>query len=553
MEEAKSLKDIINYEFDKNRDKVAFIEQSFVASSFEEIKYSKVKDDIVSLGTSFYEDSSINGKKIAVIGENSSRWFITYMAVICGAGIVVPLDKELSADEIVNLINRADIKVIVYSNKNCKVIDKVKTSINKDIQYIKMYRDNINSDRCLDDLYADGKNLISKGCLEYINKKINPEVFSALMFTSGASDMSKGVMLSHKNLIFSVKSIISSYKELAGKRFISFLPMHHIFEFMITYLSVLISGGTVGICRDLKFFMSDLKAIKPECMCLVPLMLENMKKKTQKFIKKYKLEKLMQNVSGTKLILSRAGNDLRRKLFGKIHDEFGGKLKYLFCGGASLANELGEYMELLGFIVIEGYGLTEASSLISATKIKNCAHGTVGTAIDNVELRIDLKDSVQNSGEIIVKGDNVMLGYFENEEETKKVLRKGWLYTGDLGRFDSKGNLVITGKSKDVIITSSGRSVYPQDLEARLNKIPFVNESMVYGYVEKGATIICARVSLNEDYISEKYKDNRPSDAEIYNMIFEYIKSINCSIRRYSSIKKLEIVKGSTLKNGIRR
>ena len=434
--------------------------------------------------------------------------------------------------------------MLVYSNKKSEIIKQIEKKLPKDIELISMEK-NTEDRICLDDLIAEGKNLINKGEKDYIQKKINPEVFSILIFTSGTSSKSKGVMLSNKNLVANFKGIYASYKELIVKKFFSFLPMHHTYEFTITYLCMLGTGGTIGICRGLKYIMEDLKTMKPECMCCVPLLVENIKKKISKTIKKEGKEKLVKSVIAATSMLGPAKIEARRKLFKQIHENFGGNLKYILCGAASVEPLTAEFMEELGFVFMTGYGLTEASPLIAGTTVKHRTIGTVGVPLSNVEVRIDITDKEENTGEIIAKGDNIMLGYYEDEDSTSMALRKGWLYTGDLGKFDNKGNLVITGRCKNVIVTRNGKNIYPEELENKINNIPLVSESMVYGYVdEKNNIIVTARVTLDEEYITETYKEARPKDNELRDMVWESIKNINHKLTPYKSIKKLEIKKG---------
>ncbi|MBR1883471.1 MAG: AMP-binding protein [Clostridia bacterium] len=548
MENSNLIKKLVVDNFRIYDQKIAMLESIDGTNEFKKITYSSLRSDILALGTAMYKNEKIRNEKIAVIGENSVKWLITYMAVMCGVGIIVPLDKQLPANEIINLVKRANLKMIVFSNKKKELINEIKDSLPKDIQYVQMDKDD-SKDISLDDMIAEGKDIINRGNYEFIQKKINPESFSALIFTSGTSSKSKGVMLSNKNIMSDLNSIYMIYKDVMGRRFLSFLPMHHTYEFTITYLAMLGSGGSIGISRGLRHLMEDFKIIKPEGMCCVPLLLENIKKKIQKTVKKEGKEGTIKNVVLATSLLGPAKLETRRKIFSKIHENFGGNLRYILCGAAAMEKETAQYLEGLGFILLQGYGLTEASPLVSGTTAKNKAYGTVGKAIPNVEVRIDITDKEENTGEIIVKGDNVMLGYYEDEEETKKVLKKGWLYTGDLGKYDEKGNLVITGRSKNVIVTSNGKNIYPEEIEAFIDKIPLVSESMVYGYEdEKKNIIVTARVTLNEEYISEKYKDSRPSDDEIYDMIWEHIKEINHKLVTYKSVKKLEIKKGEFVK-----
>ena len=211
-------------------------------------------------------------------------------------------------------------------------------------------------------------------------------------------------------------------------------------------------------------------------------------------------------------------------------------------------------MESYGFYFYQGYGVTEASPLIAGTAFDNRVAGTVGKPVHGVEVRIDLsanEDENSNVGEIIAKGDNTMMGYYKDEEETKKALRKGWFYTGDVGYFDLQGNLVISGRSKNVIVTSNGKNIFPEEIEFEINKIPLVEESMAYGKKDpkhKNELIVAVKVTLDEDYIEETYRNNRPSDEEIYKQIWEGIKAINRTMVSYKAVKELEIKKDKFVK-----
>lgn len=544
-----SLKDIINIRYDLFKDKVAFIEKDDIHNDFEYIKYSRVKDEINGLGTYLLKDLNLKGEKIAVMGENSRRWYETYMAVACGVGIIVPLDKGLPGNEIINLLSRSKAKAIVYSSRKKDLILEVKKEM-PDLICIEMTK--LESDEesyAFDRIVEKGMEEVRKGERGYIDAKIDRDAFSVLLFTSGTSATSKGVMLSHKNLcsnIYSCSCVVPHFGEYTC---LSVLPIHHAYEFTLDYLFMTAAGGTIGICRGLKYITKDLKYIKPDFILCVPAFVERFEKSIEKGIKDTGKESTIFAVRKFANGLSKIGIDIRRKVFAKIHENFGRNLKYMFCGAAPLDAELINKMESYGFKFLQGYGLTETSPLVTGTSLKCDAPGTVGKAVEGVEVRIDLsKNENENSniGEVIVKGPNVMLGYYEDEETTKEVLKDGWFYTGDLGYFDIRGNLIITGRTKNVIVAANGKNVFPEELETLLNKLPLIKDSMVYGKpredVPKDLTLT-ARVTLDEEYIKEKYKDNRPTDEELYNKILEEIKKLNRMMVSYKIIRRLEIKK----------
>jgi len=544
VEKMESLKELILNRCEMYKDQVAIVEKNKKTNKFDEIKYKQIKEDVLSLGTAMFKKFKLQDEKIAVIGENSYKWFVTYMATVCGIGIIVPLDKELPSNEILNLLNRSRAKCIVYSSKKKEIIDELRSKLSKDMVYIEMDKE-ASDDKSFsfDELLLEGKELIDTGSHEYIEKIIDPNEFKILLFTSGTTSNSKGVMLSHNNLTSNIYSISYLYNQQTKMRFLSFLPMHHTYEFTITYLSVLSEGGSVGICEGLRYIIQNLADMKPDCITCVPLLADNIKKKIEKTIQKENKQGLVDTVVKLSSLLGGAKTEVRRKIFKKIHDNLGGKLKYILIGAAPADKETINVMEGFGFVILQGYGLTETSPLVAGTLVKTRRVGTVGTAVKNVEIRIDLMENeIENSGEIMVKGSNVMLGYYENEEETKKVLKKGWFYTGDIGYFDNQGDLVISGRTKNVIVTQNGKNIYPEEIESFINKIALVSESMVYGFGENQNSIeVAAKVTLDEEYIEEKYTTNRPSDDELHALIWDEIKKINRQLVPYKAVKHLEI------------
>ena len=555
MEEMESLKDIINIKCDMYKDRVAFLEKNGKSPEYQEIKYSQIKEDVNALGTIMLKKLGLKDEKIAVIGENSYKWYMTYMAVVCGVGIIVPLDKELPANEIKNLLDRSKAKCIVYSSRKKDLIDEIRKDLPKDMVYIDMGKEKTDfNSYSLDELIKDGKNLVDTGDTDYIDIKIDREAFKILLFTSGTTATAKGVMLSHKNICANTVACYVLVPKMHDYTYLSVLPMHHTYEFSLVYIYGTSCGAKIAICEGLKYVAKNMKEAKPDCLFAVPALIENMNKKIEKAIKETGKEGLIKTLGKVTTGLSKVGIDLRRKVFKKIQDNFGGNLKFIFCGAAPVDKSLIRKMESYGFIFYQGYGVTEASPLIAGTAYDNRIAGTVGKAVHGVEIRIDLSENTDensNVGEIIAKGDNIMMGYYENEEETKKALRNGWFYTGDLGYFDLQGNLVISGRSKNVIVTSNGKNIFPEEIEFEINKIPLVEESMVYGKKDpkdKNELLVCAKVTLDEQYIEDTYASARPSDEEIYNMIWEDIKKINKTMVSYKAVKALEIKKDAFIK-----
>ena len=553
MEELKnlsSLKDIINVRFDLFADKVAFIEKDADHKEFEYIKYKHIKEKINGLGTYMLNDLNLKGETIAVIGENSYRWYMTYMAVACGVGIIAPLDKGLPENEILNLLKRSKAKAVVYSSRKKDEINNIRRQLPEDMIFIDMNKKESDEEAlAFDRIVEKGIKQVDEGDKKYIDITIDNEAFSILLFTSGTSDTAKGVMLSHKNLCSNIYSCSCVVPTFGDYTCLSLLPIHHTYEFTLDYLFMTAAGGTIGICQGLKYLIKDFKIVKPDFILAVPAIIEKFNQTIENGIKETGKENTIKTIKTIANGFSKVGIDFRRKIFAKIQENFGGNLKYLFCGAAPLDSELITKMEGYGFKFLQGYGLTETSPLVSGTSLKCDASGTVGKAVEGVDVRIDLsqnEDENSNIGEIIVKGDNVMLGYFEDEESTNKVMRKGWFYTGDLGYFDLRGNLVITGRTKNVIVTPNGKNIYPEELETLLNKSPLIAESMVYGKKSSSRSkdvTLAVRVTLDDNALKQRFGDELPSDSKLYDSVFEEIKKVNRMMVSYKVIKELEIKK----------
>ncbi len=547
VERMNSLKDIIDVSCVKFKDKVAFLEKDLNSTEFKPIKYSTLREDINSLGTIMLKKFNLADKKIAVIGENSYRWYVTYMAVACGVGVIVPLDKELPQNEIFNLLERSKAECIVYSSRKKELVEGLRDKLSSNVIFIEMNKtESDDVSFSFDKLLKEGKELLDTGEDTYTKIEIDNERFSVLLFTSGTTASPKGVMLNHKNLCTNAYSCYYLIPQIGKYTFLSVLPIHHTYEFTIVYIYGISMGATVGICEGLKYVNKNFLEIKPDLITVVPALLEKINKRIEKAIKETGKESLINNLGKFTYNLSKVGIDLRRSLFKKVQNNFGGNLKYMLCGAAPIDKELVNKINSYGFTFYQGYGATEASPLITAA-ITDKAIGTVGKAVYGTEVRIDLsenEDENSNIGEIIAKGDNIMMGYYENEEDTNKSLKKGWYYTGDIGYFDLQGNLVISGRTKNIIVTSNGKNIYPEELENLINRIPYVEESMVYGMKDEknsAELIVCARVTLDNEYLDDKFGASRPSEEELHSLIWDEIKKINRTLVSYKAIKKLEL------------
>lgn len=534
----KTLKDIILKKCDEYSENTAFLEKDKKTKEFQGITYKKLKEDVISLSTALSIKYNLLGEKIAIIGENSYNWYMSYMAVTTGTGIVVPLDKELPENEIINLINRSDAKCIIYSGKKKNAIDSIRSKLPSDILYISMDKDGKGQDMALPDVLEEGKKLVSEGEEWYYNQEISPDDFRILIFTSGTTSTSKGVMLCHRNVISNLDGATEILKVDVKDRFFSVLPMHHIYEMIVTCMYAIANGSSVAICEGLKYISKDIKNTSPTVLVCVPLLVEHICKRINKTIEEQKKEKTVKRLINITNKMGKIGYALKRTIFSQIHNSLGGRLKYILVSAAPVEKELINQVEGLGYVVFQGYGLTETASIVAGTREETRRAGTVGTAC-NCEIKIDAPKG--KDGEILVKGNNVMLGYYNDENATKEAIENNWFHTGDIGHFDDKNNLVITGRCKNVIVTNNGKKIFPEELENEINKIDMVKESMVYGDGEGTNMSVCAIVTLDEEEIKAFYGDDVPDKKTIKTKIWEGIKAINDKMVSYKAVKNLKV------------
>ena len=360
-----------------------------------------------------------------------------------------------------------------------------------------------------------------------------------MLFTSGTTSMSKAVALSHKNICTNIVDIASVLDVNKDDTMLSFLPMHHAFECTVGFLYPLYRGAAVAFCEGIKHIADNLREYRISVMVSVPVLFENMYRKLMKNIEKQgKLGKVQK---GRKIsnILRKMHVDVRRKLFKEIHDKLGGKIRLFVSGAAALDVEVERGFNDLGFRIVQGYGLTETSPVISAGTDDHYREGSIGQVFPSLEVRI-AEPNEEGIGEIQVKGPSVMLGYYEMTELTNEVLKDGWFYTGDLGYFDKKGLLYVTGRNKNMIVLKNGKKIFPEELETLVNRLDTVEESMVYGKLEKdGDTKICIKIVYEPEVIEEMYK--LKDEAEIYEMLQKTVKEINKTMPAYKYIREIMI------------
>ena len=553
VEKITDLKDMINKSVAKFSDRPAYIFKTEKKGEFKEITYKQLKNDIDSLGTALI-NLGLEGKRVAVIGENRYEWGVTYLAVVNGTGTIVPLDKALPENEIESLIIRSGVEAIVYSNKYNEIMNDLKEKKNTDLKYfISMDLDESeNGIISFKKLLTRGKELLENGDKRFIDAKINVEEMRIMLFTSGTTSKSKAVMLSHKNIASNLMDISSVLKVREDDRFLSFLPLHHTFECTTGFLLPLSVGASIAFCDGIRHIAENIKEYDITFMVSVPVLYENMCKKIMKSIKdqgKVTTVNVGMKVSNA---LLKVGLDIRGKLFKQVHDSLGSKLRLLVAGGAALDPDTEKTFNSLGINMVQGYGLTESSPVIAVEDDKYKKIGSIGKALPTLDVKID-KPNEEGIGELLVKGPTIMLGYYENEEATKETIDKeGWLHTGDLAKIDKDGFIFITGRKKFVIVLKNGKNIYPEELEILINKIAGVKECFVYGKPEDdGDYKISAKIVYDKEIMKEAYGVEEEKD--IKEKLWQEVKAINKTMPKYKYIKGIIVTEEELIKTTTRK
>lgn len=539
-ERLESIRDIINNSNNKYKDAIAIQEKK--NKKIVSYTYGQLRDDVYALGTKLI-DMGLKDKHIAIVGENSYNWIVSYLAIITGVGVAVPLDKELDSEQISKLLEKGDASAVLFSKGFLSSIDEIIE--NSKLEFAACLND---TDKYTDvqTLINEGRQLINEGSTVYEDSIVNVNELNVIMFTSGTTGFNKGVMISQNNLLVNIEQSCKAFGIYHST--VAVLPFHHIYENVCGMMAPIAIGMNLFINDSLKYLSKDLKLAQPELEIMVPLFLETMEKSIRAQLKRMNLEKTFENSIKFSNFLLKFGIDLRRLLFRKVHANFGGKLKAIVCGGAALKPELITFFGDIGITIHNGYGITECTPLISVNLNKKGDHFSVGKIFSSCQVKIDNKNE-EGIGEILVKGPNVMMGYYKDDESNEKSFTNGWFRTGDYGSIDADKNLVICGRKKNLIVLSNGKNVHPEELEGYIYEMmPYVKESLVYiDKNKKGSEVISTYVYLDQDFSSGK------SLEELESILKEDLKKVNKKLPSFKKIQHIYIKEEEFEKNSSKK
>ena len=546
VRDVENLRELIDGSVERFSQRPAFMVKDKTKGKFVSISYKKMQEDIRSLGTSLI-NLGLRGRKIAVIGENSYYWAISYFAIANGVGVVVPIDRELKEKEVGNLLKRAEVSAVIYSKKMKKVMDEVleDRELRKTLTYpIQMdLSDDEDGRISLRRLLSHGMDLLDNGDRKYLDVEVDSDALAVLLFTSGTTGLAKGVMLSHRNIVSNTVNMSKYVKIIDGGVGLSVLPMHHTYEMTCHVITGLYQGMSIAICEGLKYIQKNLVEAQVNVMLAVPLIFEMMHKKIFSKAKesgKDKTLRRMMNIS-RKFKLYNKGN-ITRRLFSNVHNVTGGKISQFIAGGAAINPQVIEDYEAMGFPIFQGYGMTECSPIIAVNKDRYSKAAAAGLPLPGTEVKIYNPDE-KGIGEIICRGPSVMLGYYRDDDATREALRNGWLHTGDYGKIDEDGFIYICGRKKSVIITKNGKNIFPEEVEFYLTESEYIEEALVHGIDGLRNDDVIIKAEIFPNYPLFENENPEVSEDYIEEKIGEIIEKINDTVPKYKRIKRYYIRK----------
>jgi long-subunit acyl-CoA synthetase (AMP-forming) len=539
------LKQMVESSVELYGDNVAFHVKDKVGGPYRGVTYKEAKSDMDALGTALHS-MGLAGKSISIIGDNRYEWAISYLSVVCGTGIVVPLDKELGASELKQLVKEANVECIIYSKKYESVFKEMKAGGETNLKFL------INMDAEISDetefswkeIKEAGRLLVEGGNRDFLDAQIERDVMSIILFTSGTTGIAKGVMLSHGNIVEDLMASPTLLRVVPEDVFFSVLPIHHTYECTCGFLMPLYRGASVAYCEGLKHIVKNLSEARPTIFLGVPLIFESLYKKIWQNAKKSGKADTLRKIIKLNRKTKKFGIDLAPIFFKKIQALFGGRMKVLICGGAAIDPDVLQGFRDFGINAVQGYGLTECAPICALNPDKYPKNDAAGYPPPGFELKIHDPDPETGIGEICAKGGNIMLGYYNNPEATAEVLRDGWFHTGDLGYIDEDHYVHITGRIKNVIITKNGKNVYPEEIENYLGKIPYVNECLVWGKdsEESGETLIFASIRADYDEVKDALGENY-TDEDVAALLWKEIDVLNEQLPFFKRIRKIDVRK----------
>ncbi len=509
---------------------------------YYEVTYSSFRHSIYYLANSLVNDN-YSRTHIAVVGANSYNWSVTYLAVTCSDNVIVPIDKELTPDNMMDVIKDSDSTVLFGDKKYIKSIHARKDELPEGFRFVCFDDVEIDGVEYFEDYLEIGRNLYKNGVKHLDNITVDPEATTAILFTSGTTGVSKGVCLSQKNICSVVMGAAGCIKVTEEDQLLSVLPIHHTYECTVGFLYIIYSGACISFNQGLRYITRDFKEVKPTCFITVPLLIEKVHAKIMKKMEEKTAGKLIFKIGKYAAKFSKAVGikDLDRKIFSEVLETFGGKLRLIVTGAAAIDPRVAEDFMHMGIDLYIGYGLTECAPLVACNNDRLMLPDSIGTPMPGAEVAIYNPDDL-GVGEIWVRGPMVMNGYYKNQEATDEVITPdGWFRTGDLGTCDRHNCYKITGRCKNVIVTKNGKNIFPEEVELYLNTNPVIEESIVYADDVDDETLVSVQIYPNYEQIKNNLKRQDITKEDVQKSVEEAVKDVNKKLPKYKKIRNIEI------------
>lgn len=560
-----TLKDMLSSSVGLFGDNPAFWVKEKKGAPYKSISYKLLENDVKAIGTMLAQMGV--GKKIAVMGQGSYEWICTYIAIVNSGNIAVPIDKELSGAEIENLLKASECDTVFCTKGDCKKLYDIKGVENlivmeiygdrtdetanpvytvKDFSRLKDKMQNSNV-TLWKDLLLEGEELLKNGDTSFESIEIDPDKMTVILFTSGTTGIPKGVVLSHRNITSNIMDVCRVCHVKASDKTLSLLPIHHTYECTLGMLLILYRGASTAFCEGMKYIPQNMKEAENTIIIVVPRVLEMLHGRISKSVKKQGKEKLFRNMLNFNRRLKRLHINAGRKIFKSVIDEMGGKLRIVITGAAAISPQIYRDFEDMGLTILQGYGMTECTPLISGTpqraeRERYRKAGSVGATVSTGETKVINKDE-SGIGEILYRGPNVMKGYYNMPEATAEVIdEEGWLHTGDLGFIDPQGWIYLTGRVKNVIVTATGENVYPEEIEEFVNQNEFIEDSMIFPHKTTEGENVGIQILPAMEPLSEKF-GYEPNEEELNTFFKDLINELNQDLSVYKRIRDVFVRK----------
>lgn len=540
-----NLKDMLNKTKQIYADKIAY-KIKIYNGKYKTVSHLEVRNTIDYFGTALIK-LGLKDKRIAVIGENRYEWEIAYLSIVCGTGVVVPIDKSLPENELKSVIERSEVEAIIFSGKYEEILTKIRRDENNKLKHL-ISMDSLKNKEGVysqSELIEMGRRLVEDGNREFIDADIDAEKMSIMLFTSGTTSNSKVVALSHRNICSNLMDMASVLDVTSNDILLSVLPVHHVFECTVGFLFALYKGAQIVFCDGLRHVVNNLNEYKVTVMACVPGIYERIFTMIRKQLEKQgKLDEILRKEEE----LKDASMAEKKNAFKEIHDLLGGNVKLFISGAAALDRAIEEKYRRLGINLVQGYGLTETSPIVAVGTNLESRVGSVGKAVPSVQAKV-VNINSEGIGELAVKGPSITLGYYQDEESTKASFIDGWFHTGDLVKIDNEGYIYICGRKKNVIVLKNGKNIFPEEMESLVNKIEGVSESFIFGKQlsdDKENVKINVEIVFDRAIVKDVYKAE--TDDEIYKALLEKIKEVNGKMPSYKAIRGMILTETPLIK-----